>query len=250
MALLDFSDDDLRELRQLVRERRTLRNHAQDLPPDDQQSPEVYLALVPSEGIPAARVINGVVRPGRKTCQIYRLRPIYDGSTIMRIAEVSGLTKPIYNYSFRRLCYGYISTARDAYGHWLAGCSCTCDGSSSSSSSSSPSQSSSASSSSSSLSSSSSSSSSSQSQSCSAGDFAFPCNCWNAFCGYTWQGEPNNLWLRDWGTNCFVLSPGGGDPRSCGCCTPDRDGAFHGEKVAIPCSVQPGSPWFFYANCP
>ena len=92
-------------------------------------APEVYIALPPSGGIPAlqrtssAGTGSGTATtaqewdtPGKATCQIYKI--VEDSARVPNLIAISGLTKPVYNFSPSIVAQDWISIQRTKFGHW------------------------------------------------------------------------------------------------------------------------------------
>lgn len=85
---------------------------------EDHQAPEVYVAKLVSDDIPAA----SDTEPGDGTCDIYQIL-IVDGTPI--ITQVEGLNKTVYNISSQPIAGDqWIVLKRTKYGRWLASQGC------------------------------------------------------------------------------------------------------------------------------
>ena len=84
------------------------------------KGPDVYIALVPEEGIPAATDNAGTGvpsfiagdKPGSLDCDIYR---IINGEL-----KLAGPTQTVYNLTSSDIEEGWIAVQRDKFGNWLA----------------------------------------------------------------------------------------------------------------------------------
>lgn len=123
-----LTDSDRRALQTLIdRERRGIRNttgRANDgggIEDQEQQGPEVYVALVPAGGIPA-RV--GIV-PGSAVCTIYQIHEEVVGTGIeAELTPITGTTRKVWNLSLSAIDGGeYVPVHRDKFGSWLASAS-------------------------------------------------------------------------------------------------------------------------------
>lgn len=95
-------------------------NGPYDPEPRIPESSDIYIALVPEDGIPAATANDGEStpdltvddKPGSANCKIFR---VIDGEL-----KYCGMEKRIYNISSTDIAEGWISVKRDKYGTWLA----------------------------------------------------------------------------------------------------------------------------------
>ena len=82
------------------------------------QSPDIYVALPPSGGIPALTLSGsspGVGdTPGSATCDIYRIDSSGD------LEAITGLDKTVYNLSFVKIQFWWVIVERSKQGKWLA----------------------------------------------------------------------------------------------------------------------------------
>lgn len=96
-----------------------------DIFDDSPQAPEVYIALVPSGGIPANEGdpellpgtgteldLNQGDTPGSATCQIYRI--------IGGVLYSCDFSKVVYNLSASAIDEQWITVIRDKFGNWIA----------------------------------------------------------------------------------------------------------------------------------
>jgi hypothetical protein len=130
MPLVDFSDDDLRALRDAVNRLLGQREGAEnrDVPEDSiHAAPEVYIARVVGS-IPALtqNAVTGtgtgsaaIDTPGSLSCNIYRINS--SGKT-----EPIGIARTIYNLSRRAFTGEWVPVVRDKSGKWLAFWCCDC----------------------------------------------------------------------------------------------------------------------------
>lgn len=118
MPYIFLTDSDHAALREMLRERQGGRVNAPNRQPSrlaeeqsGHQAPEVYIALTPTDGIPA-RVGT---TPGSAECVIQHIDSTGD------LAEVASFAQPVYNVSTSAVAGDeYISVKRDKYGTWLA----------------------------------------------------------------------------------------------------------------------------------
>lgn len=132
MSLRDFSDSDMQILKEIVLEHRRRTNPSTDAdqPYYTDQAPEVYVAKLPDDGIPARVGLE----PGYAECDIYKQRVVSFGSDQ---TELILLTEPngdpykqfIRNLETTVLTGEYITVKRDKYGFWMpsAGGGTACD---------------------------------------------------------------------------------------------------------------------------
>ncbi|MDB4786225.1 hypothetical protein OAG36_00675 [bacterium] len=143
MPLVDFSSEQLRQLRKVIRsELTTLSNtpHLPDTVENDHQAPEVYVALVPSAGIDAVDYVGTGTgtstgtelqvasskgdTPSSVECDIFFL------DLNLETLVSTGKTETVYNLQGARLTGPqWISVHRDKFGRWYAitGGDTTCD---------------------------------------------------------------------------------------------------------------------------
>lgn len=121
---LTRADRDL--LDELHRRFGTLRENAPsarlpiDITDEPPQAPEVYIALVPSGGIPACEGVTGTGGPsflagdvpGYADCGIYRL--------VNGVIYYTRQTKKVYNLSGDVITQQWITVKRDKFGQWFA----------------------------------------------------------------------------------------------------------------------------------
>lgn len=128
MPILDFSNSDMRAIRELVRASRLgLNELLQALGLSEQESiaPEFHVARVPPSGIPALTQVGtgddtgtgDADTPGSAVCDLYRILP--DGSL-----ERIGISKTVYNLSEITITEEWVPIARLKGGQWVAYC-CT-----------------------------------------------------------------------------------------------------------------------------
>lgn len=110
-----LSDDDVSILSQVIDWWRTHREGGppKDTAPIPTTAPEVYIAKVPTAGIPA---MSGVV-PGSAECDIYRIAD--SGTATPSLEAVDLYTKTVYNTLSTAASAGYVPISRDKFGHWL-----------------------------------------------------------------------------------------------------------------------------------
>jgi len=111
---------------------------------DSWQTPEVYVALVPSGGIPAldfgegsggtgtgtdVGVITGTGlqadTPGSARCQIWKIIP--DGLGDFTIVRVGNQTQLVFNLSTTAIDQQWVSIHKTSFGRWIAGISSVSD---------------------------------------------------------------------------------------------------------------------------
>lgn len=80
---------------------------------EDHQAPEVYVAKVPADGIPA---LKGNV-PGVKLCSIYRV--VHDPGSTPSVQGVADHVEEVYNLSKVKVPTGFTLVWRDKYGQWF-----------------------------------------------------------------------------------------------------------------------------------
>ena len=127
MKAFYISEDDAPILEQMIDQYRR-RNQASEVNPpgqsedpfnsDDQLTPEVYVAKVPSGGIPARSLVSGEYRPGIATCTICKLWP--GSTTALEIVETH-FDQPVRNVSSVAVAESslYKIVQRDKFGHWV-----------------------------------------------------------------------------------------------------------------------------------
>jgi len=119
------TEADKRILDDLVRSARDKRNNAPSQIPsseieDDIQSPDVYIALPPSGGIPALTRVGtaGVAgegdTPGNAIAAIYRLT--LDGTLV----PITPFTQKVYNLSTNEILEDWILVTKTKFGFWIA----------------------------------------------------------------------------------------------------------------------------------
>lgn len=126
-----LSENDRRVLKEVVRDYETRRGNVSSRSEQGTPSaaPEVYVARVPSDGIPAldegftgTGTGTGTAddSPGYAVCAVYRV--VLDGTGTPTLIRVGDLNKVIYNLSTRTVSGGgWILTTRDKFGYWFAG---------------------------------------------------------------------------------------------------------------------------------
>lgn len=107
MKINILSDDDIAILKQVVEEKRRRivggRAFGEKIwnLSEDQNTPEVYIALVPSSGIPGLNMIGSAPaeddEPGEAECEIYQL--VDDGVATPQLKKMDMGTKTVYNIS-------------------------------------------------------------------------------------------------------------------------------------------------------
>jgi hypothetical protein len=118
MALLDFTNEELRRLRDAInlvlgdREGSENRDFQED---PLHMAPETYVALVPDAGIPALSDITGTGgdSPGSATCSIFKVDA--NGDLVGY-----GFTKTVYNTSTTAIDDTYVPVTRTKGGKWVA----------------------------------------------------------------------------------------------------------------------------------
>lgn len=124
-----LSDSEIRTINTLVEhERKHIQNPRKPLAPDlPNQSPEVYLAKIPSGGV-AAAISMGTGSPATPSiilpseCDIYRLvreAGTGAGDEDHEIIPVEGLSKLVFNAAPFRISSGFSPIVRDKFGHWF-----------------------------------------------------------------------------------------------------------------------------------
>lgn len=98
------------------------------------QSPDIYVALPPSGGIPALTLAGSSPAagdtPGSATCDIYRINSSGD------LEAITGLDKTVYNFSLAKVQQWWIIVERSKQGKWVTvnptigfdRCNCTLKG--------------------------------------------------------------------------------------------------------------------------
>ena len=112
-----LTDEDHATLQEVIRERKSgIVNPNSRVNTDsgyrentDHQAPEVYIAKVPTAGIPAR---SGTTL-GSAECEIYR---VVSGA----VESVPSFTMVVFNLSASAISDGYVGVKRDKYGTWLA----------------------------------------------------------------------------------------------------------------------------------
>lgn len=123
--LITLSPNDVRVVKELVEKVRKLPQNNPLLTTQDrpQGSPEVYIAKVPSAGIPALTLVGeagtagGNDQPGQANCDIYRIDISVDPPELI---GVDGLNKTVYNVYQNDITEPYVVIARSKFGRWLA----------------------------------------------------------------------------------------------------------------------------------
>lgn len=112
-----LSESDLAILRELVSTHRGKYGNRPPRPEEllDSGSPEVYVAQIPTGGLPAR--VGNTIRS--VDCQIYRTRVNNVGTGGNSLQAITGLVKRIYNLSPEGIEAGtYVLVWRDKYGEW------------------------------------------------------------------------------------------------------------------------------------
>lgn len=123
--LITLSPSDVRVIKDLAEKVRKLPQNNPLLTTQDrpQGSPEVYIAKVPSDGIPALTLVGeagtagGNDQPGQADCDIYRIDISVDPPELI---GVDGLNKTVYNVYQNDIVEPYVVIARSKFGRWLA----------------------------------------------------------------------------------------------------------------------------------
>lgn len=123
-----LTKSDVDALRNLIDNNRTTQPNppGQSDPNIIDQLADVYMALPPSTGVPAATRISesGTAdipgpasgdTPGSATCSIYRL---FNLSGTLQLYD-TGFTETVYNYSQIPVPYDFFLITRDKYGDWV-----------------------------------------------------------------------------------------------------------------------------------
>lgn len=130
MKINILNDDDIAILKQIVEEKRRSviggRGFGEKLwnPEDDQNTPEVYIALVPSDGIPGLNQVGTAPaeddEPGYAECEIYQL--IDDGVTTPQLKQMDMGTKTVYNISTTTIQGNseWVLVVKTKTGKWVA----------------------------------------------------------------------------------------------------------------------------------
>ena len=129
MTVFALSESDKRILQEVLTEMKQGRVNKpiENTTPQDLGSPEVYIALPPSGGIPALSPTGGIGTatgspaeagdtPGSAECDLYR---ILDGTL-----RSTGKTKTVYNLSEKAITQIWISIRRTKFGLWVVDCPC------------------------------------------------------------------------------------------------------------------------------
>lgn len=115
-----FSDEDLKILVELLRRvKNTPVGNVRPIDDPPPVSPECYVALVPSGGLPA---LSGAI-PGSTSCAIYRVfKSSVSGN--VELAAITGFSQTVYNLSATSINPGFIVINREKFGFWIYECSC------------------------------------------------------------------------------------------------------------------------------
>lgn len=111
-----FTESEAREYKQLLQWWRShQRNAAPSVQEDGREGPTVYVARVPSAGIPPLTEETGTGgdSPGSATCDIYRIQP--NGKL-----QSMGITRKVYNISTDWIEKTYTIVQRLRSGRWVA----------------------------------------------------------------------------------------------------------------------------------
>ncbi len=145
MPIVTFSEADLELLRRIVAREKSRPAAAglgrgRDTYDDDIQTPDVYVARAPANGIGAIETNtagtgtgsgtgtgtigggDGLIDdvPGYGECEVYRIIQSRDGGTPI-LRPVHGLTRTVYNLSSSEIeGYSWITAIRDKFGKWYA----------------------------------------------------------------------------------------------------------------------------------
>lgn len=118
-------------LREMVKEYRGRRHNTptRAQTADSSQAPEVYIAKVPSAGIPALTVVSGTIQPGSVLCSLYNVNNynfLDSGGPQTLSAMLAGSTaiqKLVFNLGASAIAGGsnvFIPVVRDKWGSWIA----------------------------------------------------------------------------------------------------------------------------------
>ncbi len=128
MALVDFSENDLMVLKQIITAVKGGRVNTPTRPTSeraltenaDHQAPETYIAKTPSGGIPALTESSPDEQPGSATCDIYQI--LDDPVTgVAELQMVTGLNKIVYNLTTDAIDGDtLITVTRTKFGNWMA----------------------------------------------------------------------------------------------------------------------------------
>lgn len=135
MTVFALSESDKRILNEVLREMKQGRVNKpiENRTPQDLGSPEVYIALPPSEGIPGLSPTGGIGTatgspaeagdtPGSAECDLYRI--LANQTTGTPELRATGKTKTVYNLSEKAITQIWISIRRTKFGLWVVDCPC------------------------------------------------------------------------------------------------------------------------------
>jgi hypothetical protein len=124
MPLQNFTEQEMQVLREVIRANLSTRQNPPIAKTSDDlgaQSPEVYVALPPSGGIPGLTRVGTDTdpdpaagdTPGSATCDIYKLKK--DGTLTIAFKD-----RKIYNFAETSVNFDWILVTRDKFGTWWA----------------------------------------------------------------------------------------------------------------------------------
>lgn len=125
MPLYVLNQTEIDILKEVIADWRRRHTRTWTAPPDEVfgQSPSVYVAWPPENGIPALTVVGDVGpdggrdQPGSAECDIYRIDNL---ASTPDLQAVSDLTKVVYNLTESDIPRRWIAVQRTAFGQWVA----------------------------------------------------------------------------------------------------------------------------------
>jgi hypothetical protein len=122
-ALLALSDAGRRVLKEVID--REMRKPQNSEPNRSKEYPvhtsEIYIAKVPSGGIPAMEIERGVgtnddvYTPGEADCEIYKVDNLKNPPKLIK----AGFSRKVYNVSSSSIATEFLLVSRDKYGKWV-----------------------------------------------------------------------------------------------------------------------------------